>query len=139
MIRLDDIKEWFRPKLEIDQDQVIREAGYEDPDRVQWLLDYMVLVEGGFDALKESRPPISPDRNLVYFARNMPGKRRQHKRVKVYMSGRSLIDEDKKLAERRLKLALHERRANAGIWYTIQQKDDMLIASAVPAVLDEPL
>jgi hypothetical protein len=148
-------KELLRPKLEVRQDQVEREGGYKDPERLEWLMQNIYLCEGDLDSLKRHPDwdvPLSD--TMVHFATNpikdfwysvpeylrrikLRWENRQHERVRVFVDRTGDNKTDVGKVERRIKIALHERGCNAGIDYKTYLKGDYLFGEAVPAVLDQ--
>jgi sulfur relay (sulfurtransferase) DsrC/TusE family protein len=125
----------LRPRLRVNREQVEREAGYKDPDRVDWLIRHKYLCSGGLDKLKHHPDwdvPLSD--TIARYAENpkkshhysMPKllrrfrdswESRPHKSIKVSVRMTGDVTKDKKELEKLMKLALHERSCNAGVEY----------------------
>jgi hypothetical protein len=120
----------FRVDLFVDQEQVRREEGYKDSERVQWLLNNIYLTEGGLDDLGLVYENVRGRKaGGAYFARfkgNIPARTS----VSVESSNLEIV---RFILEKRLKLNLHERNCNAGVRYRVYEKGGLVIAEAVPA------
>jgi len=140
MSLLEFLKEKFRPELPVRQDILEREKRFNESDssRESWVLDNMYLCKGNLEALKQH-----PDFNaasqgidyIVAYYETPQGKKGPCRRVKVNVPLSSDEQAAIDLIEKKLKLDLHSRGCNSGIFYKRYSKDDLLCAEAVPATL----
>ena len=130
---LDDFRNRFRAELPVRKEILEREAHFSstDPDRVTWLLDHTYL-SGDLDSLRK----MIPGKDIAYYE-TPQGVRGPCKPVVVSADITSHIDLAREEAERKLKLDLHYRGANAGVFYITYSKDGKVFAQAVPATLTQ--
>lgn len=128
------IKESLRPELKIKPEIVERERKFNEknPMREDWLLNHTYLCEGDLKDLEKHPDYNEPGVDFI-FARYDSDNRKCSRSKKVVVSvGKK---EQIETLERKLKLALHMRGANSGVFYKRYEKGDKLIGEAVPATL----
>jgi hypothetical protein len=137
---LEHLKERFRPELPVRQDIINREERFNESDssRESWLLNHIYLCEGDLDALKKHPDFDAAGQGIDYiiaYYESPQGEKGPCKRVTVNLP----LDSDEKgtidLIERKLKLDLHSRGCNAGVFYQRYKRSNFLYAEAVPATL----
>lgn len=142
MSLVDYLKERFRPELPVMQDILDREKEFNlsDSSRESWVLGSTYLCEGNLQALKK-HPDFDAARQgidyIVAYYEVPSGKKGPCRKVTV---SAPLDHPEPRLAtmdlvERMLKLDLHSRGCNAGVFYKRYEKSGSLYAEAVPAIL----
>jgi hypothetical protein len=134
--------ERLRPELPVKPEILEREERMNEssPLRESWVLDHVYLCEGDLEALKK-HPDFEAGRRVPYvmaYYDAPQGKKGPCRRVSVNVQlGLEGMDErdTRCMLERALKLDLHSRGCNAGIFYRTYKKGKSLYAEAVPAVL----
>ena len=123
---LDKLLESFRPELKIDEEIVEREEKFqnEDKDRKKWLLEHIYLSEGDLDSLSISGRIIELSHYPQY-------KRYKRIRLEIKKKGTTYLQR----AEDILKLALHNRMCNLGVYYRNEERGKYIIVEAVPAIV----
>lgn len=132
------LTESSRPELPINPEILDREKRFneQDPSRESWLLSHTYLCEGDLEELKR-HPEFDAIRQritkiITYY--EFPQKKKGPcKRVIVSIPLSSNKEEDMNLIENKLKLDLHSRGSNAGVFYRRYQKSNVLYAEAIPA------
>ena len=145
---IDGFKEPFRPELKVRDDILAREMKFkqEDINRESWVLGYVCLCGGDLDTLKQ-HPNFDRKGQEIEFVHtnyvvpHIKGKQfTRSRRVRVNVPN-ILFSEGEAIGivERKLKLDLHSRGCNAGVFYRTYQKGPQLYAEAVPAeISSEP-
>lgn len=137
MALLDILLECFRSELPAREDILSREETFckQDPDRLSWILSNVYLCEGSLEDLKQHPKIDSSNEYFVSYYQAPPGKDGPCKRILASY----FLDSDKgktqKLVEEKLKLELHNRGCNAGVFFKTYEKRNSLYAEAVPAVI----
>lgn len=132
----DDIAENFRPEIKIRPDIVKREKEFMEYDdsRIKWLLAHIYLTSGNLKDLEKNPDYEGGSFRFTYYVSNPEGPYRVRPR-KVRVFGDIETADKASQPENKLKLALHERGANAGIFYRTYKKGNLWIAEATPAIL----
>ena len=124
---LDLLIERFRPELPAKQEIVEREKR-ANSSRKKWILNHVYLSEGDLKQLE-----LETKEGFAYYASpDEKNARFRCKRVKVSIPAKG---NSKEKAEEKLKLELHYRGCNAGVFYRLSQRDGSLYAEAVPAII----
>lgn len=134
---LDGIKESRKPELPIREDILEREKGFEwDKSRKDWLVNNTYLSEGGLDELKKHPSYHEPGANirLTYYS-SLRGMKYPSRKVRVFVPIETTEDAARLLAERNLKLSLHHRGCNAGVFYRSYKEGENIIVEATPATI----
>jgi hypothetical protein len=135
---LEKLMQASRPELPVSQEIIDKEKEFSRTDfsREEWVLNHIYLCEGDLKELKKHPRYINKGLDVIlsYYA-TPQGKSGPCKPVVVDM----LLTMDEKTAteilDKRLKLSLHHRGCNAGIFYKQYKKGGSLYAEAVPATL----
>lgn len=135
---LNSLKEKLRPELHIKQEILERERKFneEDPSRESWVLKHVYLSKGNLKEL-EKHPEYDStgtDYHWAYYA-SPENKKGPCKKVVVNIPSKKDKEKLVSLIEKKLKLDLHSRNCNAGVFYKIYEKGNFVYAEAVPAVL----
>ena len=136
---IEHLRERFRQELPVNPEIVERERRFSesDPSRESWILKHVYLCEGNLVDLKQ-HPDFDPNaQGLKYVISYYQTKRGRGpcKNVVVRVTLDSNVEEAMSLVERKLKLDLHSRGSNAGVFYKTYKKGDFLYAQTVPAMV----
>ena len=138
MSLLQKLTEYARPELPISPEILDREKRFnkQDSSRESWLLSHTYLCEGDLEELKR-HPEFDAARqkitHIITYYSIPPKKKGPCKRVIVSIPLSSDKEDDMDLIENKLKLDLHSRGCNAGVFYKRYEKKEVLYAEAIPA------
>ena len=126
------------PELPVRDDILQREREFTKTDsmRVKWINSHTYLSSGDLEALKKHPEFNDPtiDYRISYYA--VPNGKRGHcKPVVVSLKQGANDAQILIMLEEMLKLELHIRGCNAGVFYSTYQGKGMMYAKAVPAIL----
>lgn len=124
--------DFLRPTLQIKDEIIKREEGLQRTNkkgRIEWLLENTYLTEGDLESLKNYSKAEGVFSHYPDFKR--------YKKISISVRINNNEDKSRKKTESKLKLALHNRGCNAGIYYCMEKSKDgrHLTAKAVPAIL----
>ena len=137
---LEPIKEKFRPELPVKQEILKREKEFnkQDSSRESWILNHTYLCKGNLEELKEHPDFDAVGQDIVYilsYYQSPEGKKGPCKKVKVRVLLKDNEQKTRELLEKKLKLDLHSRGSNSGVFYKTFVKDNYLYGEATPAIL----
>jgi hypothetical protein len=126
------VRERFRPELPVSEEILEREKRFneQDPSRKSWVLEHTYLCEGDLKALERMLVPYM-GKPFAYYATGKSRGRKVVVSVPITPDAQATV----RRVEEALKLDLHNRDCNSGVFYRHYEEDGKMVAEAVPAVV----